>query len=494
MNDTEIRERVREAVGEARYPNDLPSRVQAQLRAPRTQPAAHPRAIGLIAALLAIAVVAALFAPRLLTQRDVVRQPGPAASPQAPQSSVVPAQDLAGAHLTAVSSLVQPLQLQAQSGSQRIDLIAAYADAARTVLFFRMTPDTGLPIGSVDDAYGFLNASSSGSRGVPGDYVFVLDAGPRPGIDGVAHLKVSIIGVQPMGPGRSIQGHWTFSPDVHVQASQPIGSYPQHFALGSWKVTLEVIELTPSVVHVQALIDGATVGDVDQKFMTLLDPSGHEVVQIAGGASVTVPKGQLNSSTYKSTRVNTQWERPAAAGTYHLRVEGNNLSHVVSLDIPAPTDSLGKGPSGGLQPTDFREAPESLTLQGALATTITTGRPSMCGAGSGPDGIMVFAFATYFEANGNWYWLLLSTDPSAQRYSGPGTYTIPAYLYTVGPIGPDQPLYKGTAQLTVSRAQFPDFGGSVQATLNGLEIVGTQPEVTVSGDWTCHFTPNLGPA
>ena len=185
-----------------------------------------------------------------------------------------------------------------------------------------------------------------------------------------------------------------------------------------------------------------------------------------------MPKSQLNSTTYKSTRVNDQWERPAAAGTYHLRVEGNNASHVVSLDIPAPADSLGKGTSGGLQPTDFRAAPESLTLQGALATTITTGRPSMCGAGSGPDGIMLFAFATYFEANGNWYWLLLSTDPSVQTYKGPGTYTIPAYLYTVGPLGPDQPLYKGTAQLTVGRAQFPDFDGSVQATLNGLEIVG----------------------
>ena len=492
MNDTEIRERLREAVGEAPYPHDLPTRVQAELRAPRPRPT-HPRAIGLIAALLAIAVVAALFGPRLLTQRTVVPQPRPAASPVT-QTSAVPAEDLVAAHLTAVAKLVQPLHLQAQSGSQRIDLIAAYADAARTVLFFHMTPDTGLPIASIDDAYGFLNASSSGSRGVPGDYVSVLDAGPRPGIDGIAHLKVSIMGVQPMGPGASIQGHWTFSPDVHVQGSQPIGSYPLHFALGSWKVTLEVVELTPSVVHVQALIDGATVGDVEQQFMTLLDPSGHEVGQIAGGASVTVPKSQLNSTTYKSTRVNDQWERPAAAGTYHLRVEGNNASHVVSLDIPAPADSLGKGTSGGLQPTDFRAAPESLTLQGALATTITTGRPSMCGAGSGPDGIMLFAFATYFEANGNWYWLLLSTDPSVQTYKGPGTYTIPAYLYTVGPLGPDQPLYKGTAQLTVGRAQFPDFDGSVQATLNGLEIVGAQSQVTVSGDWTCHFTPNLGPA
>src|SRR6266566_3869419 len=489
MNDSEIRERVREAVGEAQYPPDLPGRVQAQLKAPRRE-SAHPRAIGLIAAILAIAVVAALFAPRLLTRQTSLLQP--AASP-APQSSEIPAQDLAAAQLTAVASLVDPLHLVAQSGSQRIELIAAYADAARTVLFFRMTPDAGLPMASIDDAYGFLNASSSGSRGVPGDYVFALNAGPRPGIDGIAHLKVSITGVQPIGPGASTQGHWTFAPDVHVQGSQPIGSYPLHFALGSWKVTLEVIELTPSVVHVQALIDGATVGDVEQKFMTLVDSSGHEVRQIAGGASVTVPKQQLNSSTYKSTRVNDQWERPAA-GKYKLRVEGNNAVHVVDLEILGPADSSGKGPSGGLQPTDFRAAPESLTLEGALATTVTEGRPSMCGAGSGPDGIMLFAFATYFQANGNWYWLLLSTDPSAQRYNGPGTYSIPTYIYTVGPIGPDQPLYKGTAQLTVSQAQFPDFGGSVEATLKGLEIVGSQAELTVSGTWTCHFTPNLGPA
>jgi len=487
MNDTEIRERLREAVGEAPYPQDLHSRVEAEIRAPRPKPT-HPRAIGLIAAILAIAVVAALFAPRLLTLRTVVPQPRPAASP-ASQASSIPAADLAAAHLTAVASLVEPFHLIAQSGSQRIELIGAYADAARTVLFLRLTPDAGFPVASIDDAYGFLNASSSSSRGIAGDYVFILDAGPRPAIDGIAHLKVSIMGLQPNGPGASIQGHWTFAPDVHVQASQPIGSYPIRFGLGSWKVTLEVMELTPSVVHVQALIDGATVGDLEQKFMTLVDSSGHEVRQIAGGASVTVPKQQLNSTTYKSTRVNDQWERPAAAGTYKLRVQGNNAVHVVDLEILAPADSSGKGPSGGLQPTDFRAAPESLTLEGALASTITEGRPSMCGAGSGPDGIMLFAFATYFQANGNWYWLLLSTDPSAQRYNGPGTYSIPAYLYTVGPMGPDQPLYKGTAQFTVSKAQFPDFGGSVQATMKGLEI-----EVTVSGTWTCHFTPNLGPA
>ena len=108
----------------------------------------------------------------------------------------------------------------------------------------------------------------------------------------------------------------------------------------------------------------------------------------------------------------------------------------------------------------------------------------MCGAGSGPDGIMLFAFATYFQANGNWYWLELSTDPSTQTFKGPATYTIPAYIYTVNPMGPDQPLYKGTVQLTVSKAQAPDFDGAVQGTLSGLEVVGSQSQVTLSGTWT----------
>src|SRR2546428_6975531 len=130
MNDTEIRERLREAVGEAPYPHDLPTRVQAELRAPRPRPT-HPRAIGLIAALLAIAVVAALFAPRLLTQRTVVPQPRPAASP-GPQTSAVPAEDLAAAHPTAVAEPLQPRHLQAPNGRQGNGPIAGFAAAAPT--------------------------------------------------------------------------------------------------------------------------------------------------------------------------------------------------------------------------------------------------------------------------------------------------------------------------------------------------------------------------
>src|SRR5207245_10261163 len=121
MNDTEIRERLREAVGEAPYPQDLPTLVQAELRAPRPRPT-HPRAIGLVAALLAIAVVAALFAPRLLTQRTVVPQPRPAASPVT-QASAVPALDRGAARLTAGAGRGESRRPRARRGRGRLDLI-----------------------------------------------------------------------------------------------------------------------------------------------------------------------------------------------------------------------------------------------------------------------------------------------------------------------------------------------------------------------------------
>src|SRR5260221_11775732 len=83
MNETQIRERVREALGEPQYPSRLASSAAARMKRPAAEQ--HPRAVGLIAALLALAVVAALLGARLLG----LNTPGPAASPpaQSPQTS-----------------------------------------------------------------------------------------------------------------------------------------------------------------------------------------------------------------------------------------------------------------------------------------------------------------------------------------------------------------------------------------------------------------------
>jgi len=481
MNDAEIRERLRAAVGEQSYPADLSARAETRLKQP-PDPEQHPRALGLVAAILAIAIVAVLFGPRLLANRNTVASPSPAAAQ-------LPDADLAVVGLTGQGDLVTPLQITKQFGNSQMTVIGAYADPARTVLFFR--GNAGSPMVSINDDYGFINASSSGNGGAPGDYVVILDAGPRPGADGTAHLKVSVTGfMPPAGPGSGSLGQasWTFSVQLPLQQSILIAAVPQRFLLGAWTVTLEVADATPSVVRAQVLIDGAGPGDLGANYpVTLVDSAGKPLQQTSASAGVTVPKGQLNSSSYKSSRLYAAWKRPAAAGTYQLRFEGSGAVVKIPVNIPAPNANAGTGPS----PTDFPAADESLTLSGSLTANITTARPSSCGFGSGPNGAL-FDFGTYFQVGDTWYLIDFFTDTSVKQYSGPGTYEAIGSLYSVGSNGPTNLLFKGTAQLTVTSDRRPD-AGSVSATLNGVEVIGSQSRLTVSGGWTCTPGPSLGP-
>src|ERR1700682_4842748 len=106
MNDTEIRERLRAAVGDQTYPADLSARAETRLKQP-PDAEQHPRALGLVAGVLAIAIVAALFGPRRLAYRNT--QPRPALPPTSVVSQL-PDADLAAAGLTGQGDLVTPLQ------------------------------------------------------------------------------------------------------------------------------------------------------------------------------------------------------------------------------------------------------------------------------------------------------------------------------------------------------------------------------------------------
>src|ERR1700730_4079160 len=131
MNENEIRERLREAVGEDAYPEDLSSRMQHILKE-RRRDQTYPRGLGLVAALIAIAIVAVLFGPRLLAVRPQSRavpamSPVPAPTPVAATTpaagSQLPDQDLAAANLSGLSTLVTPLHLTARSGNIDVALI-----------------------------------------------------------------------------------------------------------------------------------------------------------------------------------------------------------------------------------------------------------------------------------------------------------------------------------------------------------------------------------
>jgi hypothetical protein len=148
-----------------------------------------------------------------------------------------------------------------------------------------------------------------------------------------------------------------------------------------------------------------------------------------------------------------------------------------------------KGKGLGPKPTDFPEAKESLKLEGFLNTTITIGRPTSCGGGTGPSG-SIFAFGLYFEMNGVWYSLIFDTDPSVKQYSAPGTYTARAQL-----LGLSRQLYAGTAQLTITQdahRQGPNTG-SVRGTLDRVGTTTEQPQLSVSGTWSCVPGAALGP-
>src|SRR5256885_7025024 len=81
MNETEIRERLRDAVGEAHYPAALKSKVEARLREPEAQ--AHPRLLGLVAGVLAVIIVGSLVFIRLQSSTGFL----PAAHPPTRPSS-----------------------------------------------------------------------------------------------------------------------------------------------------------------------------------------------------------------------------------------------------------------------------------------------------------------------------------------------------------------------------------------------------------------------
>jgi hypothetical protein len=487
MNETQIRERLRDAIGEASYPPSLTHATEARLKQPA--PEQRPRALGFAAALIALAVLAALMGPRLVGWHAPAPAGPHAAPPLAERTASpdlfewIPPGDFDAAGLTTATALVTKFNLEATNGQGKLTLIGAYADPARTVLLFRTTLGRSVPFDiQVSDDLGLINASSSGGGGLTGEYFLALHAGPRPGSDGVAHLTVTMPG---MTPG-------TFSLPLKVQPSVAITTVPRQLNVGSWKVTIEAAEITPSVIHIQALIDGASVSDTGPSTLSLVEANG-PARSAAYSASVTVPKQQLTAETYKSTRLNAQWLRLSSAGVYQLRITGGGGTQTLNFQVGAPDPGAmlpRKGEGMAPKPTDFAEAKQSLKLDGFLNTTITIGRPNSCGAGGGPSG-SIFAFSLFFEVDGTWYMLSLYTDPAVKQYSAPGTYTARAQLYA----GSSQRLYDGNVQLTITQdahRQGPNTG-SVRGALDRVGTTTEQPQLSVSGTWSCVPGAALGP-
>jgi hypothetical protein len=251
----------------------------------------------------------------------------------------LPARDLEAAGLTRVADLVMPLQVSSTDNDRTIALIAAYADTARTVLLFRESPDMGVPNARVNDEQGLINASSSAGpvrSPVRGDYYVALDGGAHPGADGLAHLAISITDLTPWTPaGGSVSGNWAFNATLNVQPGEALAA-PSQFRLGALKVTVETLELTPAVVHLQTVVNGsspeALMGPGRGAFVELVDAAGKPVTVLGYGAGITVPKGQVDPMNYQNSRMVGEWLRPAA-GTYRLRFQGGGGRFEIAIVI-----------------------------------------------------------------------------------------------------------------------------------------------------------------
>src|SRR2546423_6063476 len=73
-----------------------------------------------------------------------------------------PAQDLLAARLTNLETLVTPFHADSTSSGMTITLIGAYADPARTVVFFRGAGHYQVATGVISDEQGLINAGSGG--------------------------------------------------------------------------------------------------------------------------------------------------------------------------------------------------------------------------------------------------------------------------------------------------------------------------------------------
>jgi hypothetical protein len=475
-----------------------------------------------VAAILALAIVAVLLGPRLLTWRSIV--PGGSALPAAgcplplPSPEVggifalIPPGDFEAAGLSIATARVTPCQLNAANGARKLTFIGAYADPARTVLLFSTNRDqqpcqyprqyarcfTIPPTISISDDHGLINASSSTGGGLPDEYFFSLDAGPRPGADGIANLTVTVPGFTPNGPADGSQpapGEWAFSLALKVQPSVTIGAVPNQFDLGSWKVTTEAAEVTPSVIHIQTVINGALATDVVSTTVVLLDSSGTPVNQIVTSAAVTVPKQQLNSTNDNITRVNDQWRRPAAGGTYQLQFSGGGGERTINFSVDRAVGLLRerslccdpngklpvKGEGLGFKPTHLPDAPESLTLDGFLTTTITSGR-NQCGIGGG-SGTSIY-FGTYFS--GGWGVVLVSCQIGSKREAVQRTGNLHSERMA---LRANPKALRGHRPDHRDRYYPSPFRGSVQGTFDRVGTTTQQPHLSVSGTWTCKPGP-----
>ncbi len=318
----------------------------ARILSNRGEPAARwPRTAAVASALLAAALVVGLLAaghrlPMPGAGEGTVPGAGapapakPAATPV--PTPAVPQEDLAAAHLENVAQLVQPFHITADSGGQTVELIGVYSDAARTVFLVRgLGGGPGYPF-SVSDQQGLLNASTRSGQASATDAFLSLDAPLHAGPDGTAQVTLDLQEYPQRASGPiSPTARRTLQATVRVGGGTAL-AVPAPMTLGGWTWELTTIEETPNAIDVVAIVHGATVDQVSGQSvhepLTLAGPGGAGAPVLSEGASITVPKQQLNATTVLTTKVHATWLR-GADGTYQLTIHTPSEDRTIPITV-----------------------------------------------------------------------------------------------------------------------------------------------------------------
>ena len=483
MTETEIRNKLRDAIGDSDYSPALRTRVRSRLDDRSTS--GHNRLITLVAALLAIVIVASLvyvrshsssmFAP---SSTSLPSGPPPPQEPPMVPLQQVPSADLAVGGLTAAVGVMSDPNLTSTSNGRTVRIIGAYADPARIVLIFRTLPEAQPVAVQIYDDRGLLNAGGGGGQGSLGDSVFVLYEGPHAGSDGMARLTVTVSALQQMPPsqGNLSRGPWNFAFRLKVQPATALAVQPSPTSVGSWKVTVETFELTPTVIHLKLLVSGGSA-DTVAAAVRLVDDKGNAFEPSTGSMA---PAGSGQHLDY-------QWVRPTTSTTYRLQISGGGGHFTATVAIPAPpTPTTDPNVAPKLPgPYDLPTASESLTLQGVMSESVNFGHPWQCKAVNDPSGSALILEIYFRTQRGAWYLLGLVSDLADKPYNGPGTYGVRAYISPVATNGPADHAFAGTGTVTVTSAG-AEFEGTVKATVGWDD--DAQQQIGINGGWTCRGT------
>lgn len=328
MTEAEVKGRLRRALDKVRHPRRSETVLEVRQSLPRSPQRANIP--GAVAMFLMLLVLLMLFEPRVAGDYYAWQAARPAVANRPYLPRPLPKADLDAAGLATVTDLVATPDLSVTSAGYMLTLIGLYADSAETIAIFHEDPDGGFPEGSVSDGEGPLTSAGGLASAARGDWVVRTFSGPRPAQDGTSRLRIWIGDLWDLHRG-VIRGKWIFDAAVDVQPGERLTQRP--VASAHYGVTSVTVEMTPAVIHLQALVNAAPA-NFGMPLFRLVGVDGQVVGTLADIEGPASKPELLTGPSGAPTHVYELWRRSPGVGAYTLWVQGGE-SPLLTLQLPA---------------------------------------------------------------------------------------------------------------------------------------------------------------